>query len=48
MSRGRRMADSSWEGSASCGLYSVSGDALRERNLLEATEIGFLSSFSEC
>ena len=26
----------------------VSGDALRERNLLEVTEMGFLSSFFEC
>ena len=31
--------------SVSRGLLVVNGDALRERNLLEATETGFLSSF---
>ena len=30
------------------GLWGVNGDALRERNLLEAIETGFLSSFFEC
>ena len=34
----------SWKGSASHGLWGVSGDTLRERNLLEAIKMGFLSS----
>ena len=34
--------------SVSGGLWSVNGDILRERNLLEATEMRFLSSFFEC
>ena len=28
--------------SARCGLWGVSGDALRERNLLEATKTGLI------
>ena len=47
MSGGTRMEYSSWKGSARCGPWGVTGDVLRERNLLEATEIGFLSSFFE-
>ena len=34
--------------SVSRGLWGVNGDVLREKNLLEATYMGFLSSFFEC
>ena len=44
MSGGRRMGYNRGKGSVSRGLRSVNRDALRERNLLEATE----SSFFEC
>ena len=30
MSRGRRMACSSWKGIGNCGSWGVKGDALRE------------------
>ena len=36
------------EENVSGGLWGVNGDALRERNLLEATETDFLSSFFKC
>ena len=36
------------KGSASCGQWGVNGNALKEGNLLEPTETGFLSSFLEC
>ena len=48
MSGGRRMGCSRGKGSARCGPRSINGDELRERNLYEATEMGFLSSFFEC
>ena len=41
VSGGRRMGCSSRRVSVSRGLWGVDGDALRERNLLEATETGF-------
>ena len=47
MSGGRRMGCSSWKGIASRSPWDVSGDPQRERNLLEATETGFLSNFFE-
>ena len=45
---GRRRMGYSRRVGVSHGLWDVNGDALRERNLLEATETGFLSSFFEC
>ena len=45
---GRRMGCSRRRVSVSYGLWDVNGDALRESYLLEATEMGFLSSFFEC
>ena len=45
---GRRMGCSGRKVSDSHGLWGITGDALRERNLLEATETGFLSSFFKC
>ena len=48
LSGGRRIGCSSWKGIASCGLWGVSGNELRKRSLLEAYEIGFLSSFFKC
>ena len=36
------------EGESVLVVVCGDGDALRERNLLEATETGFLSSFFEC
>ena len=33
------------KGNSSCGLWGVNGDALRERNLLKASETVFLSDF---
>ena len=36
------------KGSARCDMSCIVGDVLRERNLLEVTETGFLSSFFEC
>ena len=49
MSGRRRMGCSSRRRvSVSGGLWGVNGDVLRERNLLEATAMGFLSCFFEC
>ena len=48
VSGGRRIRCSRRKGSVRHGLWGLGGDALRERNLLEATETGFLSSFFEC
>ena len=48
MSGGRRIRCSRRKDSARCGTRGVGGDVLRERNLLETTERGFLSSFFEC
>ena len=48
MGGGKRTGCSRGKGSGSHSMWSVSGDALREKNLLEATETGFLSSFFEC
>ena len=48
MSGGRKIVCSSWKDSASRGLWCVSVNGLRERNLLEATEMGFLPTFFEC
>ena len=48
MSGRRRMGCRRRRVSVSRGLWGVNEDALRERNLLEATEMGFLSSFFEC
>ena len=48
MSGRRRMGCSRKRVSVSRGLWDVNGDALRERNLLEATEMGFLSGFFDC
>ena len=45
---GRRRMGCSRRVSISHGLWGVNGDPLRERNLLEATETGFLASFFEC
>ena len=42
MTGGRRMGCSRGKGSASRGIRSVNGNAMRERNLLEGTETGFL------
>ena len=36
------------KGSARCGPRDVGRDALTERNLLETTEMDFLSRFLEC
>ena len=41
MSGRRRIGCSRRRVSVSCGLWGVNGDALKERNLLEATETGF-------
>ena len=48
MSGGRKMGLSRGKSSGSCGLWGVDGDALRERNLLEATDTDFLTSLFEC
>ena len=47
MNGGRRLGCSRGKSSASRGLCSVSGYALRERSLLETTEMHILSSFFE-
>ena len=46
--RRRRLGCSRRKVIVSRGLWGVNGDTLRERNLLETTETGFLSSFFEC
>ena len=48
MSGGMRMECSKGKGSVRHDPRGVGGDALKERNLLEATEMGFLSSVFEC
>ena len=45
------MEEGGWDVVEECvsrGLLGVNGNVLRERNLLEATEMGFLSRFFEC
>ena len=48
MSGGRRIGCRRRKGSVSRDPWHVEGDALRKGNLLQATQMDFLSSLFEC
>ena len=48
MNGGRRIGCSRGKGNVRFDLTILGGDALRKRNLVEATETGFLSGSFEC